>query len=260
LTAYIPAENPTRTAVIVCPGGSYFWLDKETEGKRVAQWLRDHQIAAFVLEYSHAGWAAFAYHVRTKGRSFPAGFNDLCNVLADIRSRADEYGIVPDRVGCMGFSAGGHLVMHAAEQLAGTPSAPAFVAPLYPVVSMTHECTHKRSRRGLLGEFPSQAMKDSLSLENHVPKDCPPVFLMNCDDDPVVNYRNAELLDSALTHHNIPHLYEHYRTGGHGFGVSEEKTTGEAIQWKTRFLDWLKQLLGLRDEANLEEKENRNDR
>ena len=243
LTAYIPPENPTETGVIVCPGGSYFWLDKATEGEKVAQWLMENGIAAFVLEYSHAGWAAYAYHVRSAGRSFPAGFNDLRKALDSVRARAGEYGIRTDRIGCMGFSAGGHLVMHAAEQLAGTPQAIAFVAPMYPVVSMTHPCTHKRSRRGLLGEFPSKAMKDSLSLEHHVPVNCPPVFLMNCDDDPVVHYHNAELLDSALTWHGIPHQYEHYRTGGHGFGVSEEKTTSEAIGWKERFLAWLKSVI-----------------
>ena len=243
LTAYIPQENPTETGVIVCPGGSYFWLDKATEGEKVAQWLMENGIAAFVLEYSHAGWAAYAYHVRSGGRSFPAGFNDLRKALDSVRARAGEYGIRTDRIGCMGFSAGGHLVMHAAEQLAGTPQAIAFVAPMYPVVSMTHPCTHKRSRRGLLGEFPTKAMKDSLSLEHHVPVNCPPVFLMNCDDDPVVHYHNAELLDSALTQHGIPHQYEHYRTGGHGFGVSEEKTTREAIGWKDRFLVWLKSVI-----------------
>ena len=244
LTAYIPQENPTETGVIVCPGGSYFWLDKDTEGEKVARWLCENGIAAFVLEYSHAGWAAWAYHIRGRGRSFPAGFNDLREVLDNVRARAAEYGIRTDRIGCMGFSAGGHLVMHAAEQLAGTPQAMAFVAPIYPVVSMVHQCTHKRSRRGLLGEFPSKAMKDSLSLEHHVPKKCPPVFLMNCDDDPVVHYHNAELLDSALTRHSIPHVYEHYRTGGHGFGVSEEKTTREAIGWKERFLNWLSSIIG----------------
>ena len=199
-------------------------------------------IAAFVLEYGHAGWGAYAYHIRTKGRSFPAGFNDLQTALNDVRSHAEDYGVKTDRIGCMGFSAGGHLVMHAAEQLAGKPSAMAFVAAIYPVVSMTHPCTHKRSRRGLLGEFPSQIIKDSLSLENHVPPSCPPVFLMNCDDDPVVHYHNAELLDSALTANNIAHHYEHYRTGGHGFGVSEQKTTKEAIQWKDRFLKWIASL------------------
>jgi acetyl esterase/lipase len=85
-------------------------------------------------------------------------------------------------------------------------------------------------------------MKDSLSLEKHVPDNCAPVFLMNCDDDPVVNYYNSVLLDSALTAHGVPHQYEHYRTGGHGFGSSAEMTTPEAIQWKERFLDWIKRL------------------
>ena len=200
LTAYIPQENPTETGVIVCPGGSYFWLDKVTEGEKVARWLSENGIAAFVLEYSHGGWGAFAFHVRTRGRSFPAGFDDLLRALASVRTDAEKYGVRADRIGCMGFSAGGHLVMHAAEQLAGTPQAIAFVA-------------------------------------------CPPVFLMNCDDDPIVHYHNAELLDSALTKHGIPHQYEHYRTGGHGFGVSEEKTTSEAIGWKDRFLAWLKSII-----------------
>ena len=239
LTAYIPEQNPTGTGIIVCPGGSYFWLDKQTEGVEVAQWLCQNGIAAFVLEYSHGGWAAYAYHFRTSGRRFPAGFNDISQALDSIRSQADKYGLRADRIGCMGFSAGGHLVMHAAEQLAGQPECPSFVAVLYPVVSMTHRCTHKRSRRGLLGEFPSKVLKDSLSLENHVPVSCPPVFLMNCDDDPVVHYHNAELLDSALTVKGIPHHYEHYRSGGHGFGVAEHLTTNEAIQWKTKFLEWL---------------------
>ena len=242
LTAYIPDNNPTGTAVIVCPGGSYFWLDKDIEGKLVAQWLRDNGIAAFVLEYSHGGWASFAFHVRFRGPSFPAAYQDLRHALDSVRNHAGEYGLRPDRIGCMGFSAGGHLVMHAACQLAGTPSAMAFVASIYPVVSMTHPCTHKRSRRGLLGEFPSKAKKDSLSIERHIHRNCPPVFLMNCDDDPVVDYRNAVLLDSALTASNVPHHYEHYRTGGHGFGSSEERTTAEAIQWKHRFLYWLNSL------------------
>lgn len=247
LTAYIPQENPSQTGVIVCPGGSYCWLDKKGEGHNVAQWLCDNGIAAFVLEYSHAGWASFAFHVHLKSRTFPAGFNDLHQALDSVRRHASDYGVRADRIGCMGFSAGGHLVMHGAEQLAGTPESMFFVAPMYPVVSMTHPTTHKRSRRGLLGESPSQEMKDSLSLEHHVTADCPPVFLMNCDDDPIVHYHNAEMLDSALTVHQIPHQYEHYRTGGHGFGVSPEKTTAEAIQWKDRFLVWLNALINRSD-------------
>lgn len=243
LTAYIPKENPTGTGVIVCPGGSYFWLDKAGEGRDVAEWLRDNGIAAFVLEYSHGGWGAFAFRVRGRGRTFPAGFNDLHRAIKEVREDCGKYGIRTDRLGCMGFSAGGHLVMHAAEQLADDSLRPFFVAPIYPVVSMTHPCTHKRSRRGLLGTFQSHTLRDSLSLENHVPRNCPPVFMVSCDDDPVVNPYNSELLDSALTARGIPHQYERYATGGHGFGVSENKTTAEAIVWKNRFLSWLRAIL-----------------
>lgn len=242
LTPFLPSSNPTGTATIVCPGGSYFWLDTDIEGVEVARWLNDNGIAAFVLEYSHAGWAAFAYHVRAAGRSFPSGYNDLKNAIKHVKDNAAKYGIREDRVGCMGFSAGGHLSMYAAEQLSGEALCPAFVALLYPVVSMQHPCTHKRSRRGLLGEFPSKALISQLSLEHHVPENCPPVFLMNCDDDPVVNPYNSVLLDSALTKHNVQHEYVRYKTGGHGFGATPEKTTLEAIGWKERFLTWLNKL------------------
>ena len=240
--AYIPQENPTGTGVIVCPGGSYFWLDKQGEGDEVAQWLCDNGIAAFVVEYSHGGWASFTFHVYLKSRRFPEGFNDLCRAIETVRSHAAEYGVREDRIGCMGFSAGGHLVMHAAEQLAGTPQAPFFVAPMYPVVSMTHPATHKRSRRGLLGEQPTRTTErmDRWSLERHVTKDCPPIFLVNCIDDPVVDYHNSVLLDSALSAAGVQHIYIQYQTGGHGFGVSESKGTPECRPWKYRFLEWIK--------------------
>lgn len=244
LTPFIPKDNPTGVGVIVCPGGSYFWLDKKGEGFSVAEWFNKHNIAAFVLEYSHGGWASYAFHVRARRRKFPAGFNDLKCALEHVKQHARTYNVNPERIGCMGFSAGGHLVMHAAEQLSENKwLAPMFVASIYPVISMIHPCTHRRSRRGLLGEFPSKYLKDSLSVERHVHNNCPPVFLVNCDDDPIVHPHNAELLDSALTTHQVQHHYEHYRTGGHGFGVSASKTSSEAIQWKKHFLQWLHQLI-----------------
>ena len=109
---------------------------------------------------------------------------------------------------------------------------------------MSHPCTHKRSRRALLGEYGKRLkkMRDLLSLEKHVPKDCPPVFLVNCKDDKVVKCHNSELLDSALTAQGIEHRYIQYRTGGHGFGASEKKGTAECRAWKNEFLTWIKSL------------------
>jgi acetyl esterase/lipase len=139
----------------------------------------------------------------------------------------------------MGFSAGGHLVMSSVE-LFDKSEWPAFVVPVYPVVTMTEPCVHKRSRRALLGEsrVRNRRLCDSLSLERHVPDGCPPVFLVNCKDDPTVDYRNSELLDSALTAHHVPHTYIQYKTGGHGFGASDVKGTAECRQWRTAFLEW----------------------
>ena len=143
----------------------------------------------------------------------------------------------------MGFSAGGHLVMSAAEWFR-PQERPDFVVPVYPVVTMTKNCVHKRSRRALLGEskVKDARLRDSLSLEQHVPADCPPVFLVNCKDDPVVDYRNSVLLDSALQARHIPHVYLQYQTGGHGFGASEKKGSPECRQWKQAFLAWVREL------------------
>lgn len=241
LTPYIPAENKTGTAILICPGGSYFWLAKKTEGQLVAEWLCENGIAAFVLEYHHSGWPAFTFHTNRVGGCYPKCYNDVSRAIDYIIEKADHFGIRTDRIGCMGFSAGGHLAVLAAikEQ---TSSKLAFVVPIYPVVSMTHKCAHSRSVRGLLGEHPSNSMRNIMSIENQVKSSFPPVFLVNCKDDRIVDAQNSELLDSALCAHHVPHKYISYATGGHGFGVSPQKTTEEAIRWKDEFLRWHEKL------------------
>ena len=244
LTPYI-VDGTDNIAIIVCPGGSYFWHDMEHEGHEVGQWLQSNGISAFVLHYRTAYVPAFITRFRYlfRGNRYPDPQDDLRNTIRYLKAHANEYGIDTMRIGAMGFSAGGHLVMSAAE-LFDTPDRPAFVVPIYPVVTMTESCVHKRSRRGLLGDSRkrNQVLKDSLSLERHVPADCPPVFLVNCKDDPIVDYHNSQLLDSALTDRSIEHRYLLYETGGHGFGASEVKGSDESRQWKKEFLSWLKDL------------------
>lgn len=235
------AEKP-MAAVVVCPGGSYSWLDYQVEGVEVAQWLQSHGIAAYVLRYRVQGWLAWATHYRyfLRGHRYPDPLHDAEAALDWLHSNADSLGIDTARIGIMGFSAGGHLSM-----LSTYTRRPAFVAPIYPVVTMRQDCVHGRSRRALLGEYGrfKQHMRDSLSLEEHVRPDCPPVFLVNCVDDPVVDYRNSVLLDSALTANSVPHRYIQYRTGGHGFGMSDTRGTAECRPWKEEFLKWLKTIL-----------------
>lgn len=237
------AQKGTGIGVIVCPGGSYFWHDMETEGHAVARWLQANGISAFVLKYRTAQFPAYFSHFRwlIRGRRYPDAQDDMCQALCYVRSHAADYGVDSMRIGAMGFSAGGHLVMSAAEFF--TPrERPAFVASLYPVVTMRKPWVHKRSRRALLGDsrVGNKALCDSLSLERHVPADCPPVFLANCIDDPVVDYHNSVLLDEALTNKSIPHEYHQYQRGGHGFGASDSNGTEECRQWRRQFLQWLK--------------------
>ena len=244
MTPYLVAGEG-NIAVIVCPGGSYFWHDMKTEGDAVGRWLQGQGISAFVLRYRTAYVPAFLFHYRYlfRGNRYPDPQDDLRQAIRYVKRHHREYGIDSVHVGAMGFSAGGHLVMSAAEFFEGADK-PSFVVPVYPVVTMTEACVHKRSRRALLGEsrMRNRHMRDSLSLERHVPADCPPVFLVNCKDDPIVDYHNSVLLDSALTARNIPHRYLQYPEGGHGFGASDEKGTPECREWKTEFIDWLQTL------------------
>lgn len=244
LTPFIvPGDN--NVAIVVCPGGSYFWHDTQTEGIEVAQWFNANGISAFVLDYRAGGVPGFIFHHRLiwRGNRYPDAQDDLRQAIRLIRARAEEFGVDAAKVGAMGFSAGGHLAMSAVE-LFDVSDRPDFIVSVYPVVTMTEDCVHKRSRRGLLGDSKQNdpTLRDLLSLERHVPENCPPVFLVNCADDPVVDYRNSVLLDSALTQMNIPHRYLQYRTGGHGFGASDTKGTAESRQWKDECIDWVNNL------------------
>lgn len=244
LTAYLAdSASNTGTAVVVCPGGSYSWHDMEYEGKQVAQWLQANGINAFVLKYRVANISAYVvgYRVIGLGNKYPDMLTDVEDALTYIHRHADSLQIDPKRIGVMGFSAGGHLTMMSFTHNR-TAFKPAFLCPIYPVVTMSDKrYTHPRSRRGALGVWRqwNKAMQDSLSIEKHIPADCPPVFLVNCVDDPIVKYQNSELLDSALTANNIPHTYLQYRTGGHGFGASENKGTEESQQWKKECIQWI---------------------
>lgn len=244
MTSYL-AEGKDNAAVIVCPGGSYLWHDMGGEGKDVGEWLQRNGISAFVLRYRTAGVGAFLtpYRYVFRGNRYPDALNDLLRAMQYVKAHSAELGIDASRVAAMGFSAGGHLVMSAAELLP-REQRPWFVVPVYPVVTMTEACVHRRSRRALLGDswLRSRQLRDLLSLERHVPADCPPVFLVNCKDDPVVDCRNSELLDSALTRQQVPHRYIQYQTGGHGFGASDHKGTAECRQWKEEFMAWFRRL------------------
>jgi len=244
-------------AVIICPGGSYYWLDKKNESNNVAKWLNSNGISAFILQYRTAGYGYFITHrhLGKRDHHYPEMIRDAQRALYWVRTHADEYHVDPNKVGMLGFSAGGHLAMLTAcysnydfssdsYSAKGVTLRPDFVAAIYPVVTMSGPYVQIRSRTALLGEFDNlnESMCDSLSVEKHIPSNCPPVFLANCIDDPIVDFRNSEILDEALTKASIPHKYLQFKTGGHGFGVSDVKGTAESRLWKNEFISWLEAL------------------
>lgn len=230
LTPFIP-ETPSGTAVIVCPGGSYHWLDEPTEGLAVARWLADNGITAFVLRYA----PGVSLHKRM--------YKSLEDAISYVRENAAEYGVNPAWVGAMGFSAGGHLVMRAAEFAQGE-SRPDFVAPIYPVVTMMKPYVHGRSCRGLLSvsERHDKSVREAHSLELNVPADCPPVFLLNCVDDPIVDYHNSVMLNDALVAAHVSVVYTQYPTGGHGFGAESHKQDNNTSGWQELFISWVNEI------------------
>jgi len=247
LTAYLP-EQGNGMAMVVCPGGSYHWHDIQTEGVEVARALNRHGIAALVLQYRVAGKMAFVTHWSRK--HYPMMLQDVQRSLQLARDSAAVWHIDPHRVGVMGFSAGGHLALmsaalHETNSLAplgiGTAGslAPDFIVPVYPVVTLNGAYAHGRSRRGLLGDSQARraTMRDSLSMERHAASIACPVYLLNCVDDPIVDYHNSELMDSALTAAGVQHRYVQLPTGGHGFGVGKSDSI-----WLDDLLAWLRRL------------------
>lgn len=247
LSAFLaPDSINTGAAVVVCPGGSYSWLDVKTEGVAVAEWLQSNGINAYLLKYRVANVSAYilGYRVLGFGHKYPDMLEDVENALKYVYDHSAEDKVDTTMIGVMGFSAGGHLTMlsYTANR---TPYKPKFLCPVYPVVSMSHSVSHVRSRRGALGVWGqwNKQMRDSLSIEKQIRPDCPPVFLVNCLDDKVVIPENSIMLDSALTANKVNHVYVQYKTGGHGFGASEENGTEESRGWKKLFIEWILNLL-----------------
>ncbi len=243
-----PAENSprTRTAVIVCPGGSYHHLGLKSEGNTTATWFAENGVTAFVLKYRTA--ESFYHH--------PAMLQDIQRAIQIVRENADEYDIDPNKVGVIGFSAGGHLVTMAGEffethneiEKLDIPCEvslrPDFVIPVYPVVTMQDDIAHRWSRNSLLGKGAknqTQERKDEFSMELNVPANMPPTYVVVCDDDPVVIPENSLRLYDALQTAGIPSRLTRYPWGKHGFGMKDNDFMQE-FHYNEPLKEWLVEL------------------
>ena len=239
-----PKENKTKTAVIVCPGGSYHHLGLYNEGYCSAKWFSENGITAFMLKYRS----------NESLYNHPAMLEDIQRAIQIVRENADEFGIDASKVGVIGYSAGGHLVTMAGEfgerfnelEKLGIDTAvslrPDFVMPIYPVVSMQDDISHKWSRRSLLGKNQTQERKDLFSMELQVPDNMPPTYIVVCKDDNVVDYNNSLRLYDALLAKNIQNCELHvYEWGKHGFGMLNGPFMKE-FKWNEPLLEWIKKI------------------
>lgn len=239
LAVHLPAQDKnTGAAIVVCPGGGYGHLAMDHEGIQVAQWLNEHGIAAFILKYRIAP--------RYK---HPAPINDAQRALRTVRSRAEQYNIKADKIGILGFSAGGHLAStatthfdqgksDASDSIDKVGCRPDFAVLVYPVITFEDPYTHKGSRRNLLGETPSPDMIEHLSNEKQITKDTPPVFLFHTNDDAGVPAENSVLFYLGLRKHNIPAELHIYEPGRHGLGLAQNEPA--LSNWPDRCIQWFK--------------------
>ncbi len=233
-----PKENSDGTAVVICPGGGYMHLAFTKEGIEVAKWLNSIGVAAFVLKYRLPSDQIM------KDKTI-GPLQDAQEAMRIVRRKAKEWNIDPNKIGIMGFSAGGHLAAtlcthyNAKVYDSDTTSAkPDFSILLYPVISMKPGITHYGSMESLLGKNPTKEKIDWFSNELQVNKNTPPAFLALAGDDNVVPIQNSIDYFLALKKYKIPGELHIFNQGGHGFGLGKKGTTQS--NWSLLCKAWMK--------------------
>lgn len=233
-------EKANGAAFVVCPGGGYGGLAADHEGRQVAKWFNGQGVTAFVLHY----------RLGSQGYHYPVQLMDVQRAIRHVRANAKEYGIDPNRVGIIGFSAGGHLSSMAATLFDEKPEGmthdavdqvsarPDVAAPTYAVISMIDEFAHSGSRKNLLGPNNTDEMARKVSTHLRVTPQTPPTFLFQTDEDTVVPAENAVSFYLACRKNGVPAELHSYRPGPHGVGLF----LGDPVlgTWSSHLRDWLR--------------------
>jgi acetyl esterase/lipase len=239
ITVYMPPNTTgPLTAVIIAPGGSYRGLAMNLEGRAPANYLNALGIAALVLRYRLGP----LYH-------HPIELGDAQRAIRLVRSRAAEWHIAADRIGFMGFSAGGHLASSvsthfdtgkadAADPIDRLSSRPDFAVLGYPVISFVEPWTHQGSKTNLLGENPDPALARSLSSETQVTAATPPAFIYHTNADTVVPVENAIAYFLALRKAGVPAEMHIFKDGPHGTGLGMRDPA--LSEWPRLLANWLR--------------------
>jgi acetyl esterase/lipase len=232
------ARQPSGASVVVAPGGGYAALASNHEGRQVANLLNAAGVTAFVLKYRLGP----RYH-------HPIELGDAQRAIRLVRARAQEFGLAADRIGMMGFSAGGHLTATAGTHFdAGKPDAsdpidrvgcrPDFLVLAYPVISFDPAIAHGGSVRNLLGENPDPKLIEDLSNDLRVTPQTPPTFLFHTNADTGVVAENSVRFYLALRRNKVPAELHIFENGPHGVGLA----LGDSAlsQWPVLLTNWLR--------------------
>ncbi len=239
LYVYLPEkQDSAKTAVIICPGGGYARLAINHEGHQVAQELNKKGITAFVLKYRQPKNAECVENTET------VALMDAQQAIKLVRDNAGTYKINPEKVGVLGFSAGGHLTAtlgtHYSNSLVDNPSntnlRPSFLVLIYPVISFKDSIAHKGSRENMLGKKPSEEKILLYSNELQVNSQTPPTFLLHAIDDKAVPVENSLAFFTSLRNNKVPAEMHLYQKGGHGFGMNNAAEPGN---WMVLLYSWL---------------------
>lgn len=237
LEIFLPEkEKSTGAGVVICPGGGYAVLVYPAEGVRTAEEFAKNGIAAFLLKYRLP-----SDETMIDKKTGP--LQDAQQAIKIVRENAARWGVDTDKIGIMGFSAGGHLASTEAthyrtaviENKNHTNLRPDFQILAYPVISMRDNLTHPGSRTELLGENPSKRTIDEFSNELHVDENTPPAYITQTEDDETVTVENSIVYFEALRHHNVPAELQIYPKGGHGFVLRMETS-----DWMDPIFKWMK--------------------
>lgn len=220
ITVFLPAkEKNTGKAVVICPGGGYLLLTTYNEGSFFAKYLAESGIAAIVLKH------------RMPGGVHQIPLQDADRAMDLVAQNAQRWAIDTDKIGVMGFSAGGHLASVVSTLGARKP---AFAILFYPVISMRKGITHEGSRFELMGEKP---LREYYSSELNVDKATPPTLIFHSSDDRAVSIANSYLYNDALLRNGVPCELVVYPTGDHGWGFSKSVSHHQAM--KSKLTDWI---------------------
>ena len=238
LTVFSPsADKANGTAVIICPGGGYGILAIDHEGYNVAKRFNEIGVTAFVLKYRLPSDEIMV------DKTY-ALLQDAEQAIYLVRKNAKKYRIKSNKIGIMGFSAGGHLAstllahytdikITDAEKINLRPD---FAALIYPVISF-EQSVHTGTMKNLLGPNPGEQLKHYFSADQNVNKKTPPTFLVHAKDDKSVPVANSILLNDALKSNGVKTEIYLYEQGGHGFGL-KNKTSD--VDWFNLLAEWLK--------------------